>query len=173
MKKSLLFCFALPLLLSGCSCSSGDGVVYTATPLLGLTKDKKIESITSINLSYPYGADIPYINLSEGFSLLAYLRQNMQGDADATYTAKFSATHSMITDERGLTCEVDTDKQTITIAEFDRFLYGNSIDTDPLSPAPSRPSAIKPLPAAMPCPMPISVRTSRRLGKWPLAGIVP
>ena len=149
MKKSLLLCCALPLLLSGCSCSSGDGVVYTATPLLGLNKEKKIESITSINLSYPYGADIPYINLSEGFSLVAYLRQNLQQDADAAYTAKFSATHSTITDERGLTCEVDTDKQTITFAEFDRFLYGDSIDTAPLSPAPvdSKRKAIKLIPS--------------------------
>lgn len=122
------------------SCSGNNG-----TPLYYLNSKQEVEKASEVNLYYPKNNDVPYIALEDGVALASQIRQNTLGGENFNYTISQSDNVAVVTDERGTKATFDMNTQTVTIDNFESFIFGYRDNELPLAPAdiPATTKAIK------------------------------
>ena len=146
MKKFGL-CLILPALMLVTSC---DGLFPSAVPtnfegkvldIYGLV-DGKASLVGNISAAFKKDREMPYVSLKEGFNFLSTVRQEQVGNQRAKYTLTANKDNTVVENERGAKCTIDSAKKTVTYTDFDTF-YAMSMDQNPLAITPESPRALK------------------------------
>ena len=121
MKKfSLLGIAAIAgLALVGCT-NNGDKVetkdVYT------LNKEEKVAKVSTCEILFKNGSDVPYISLDEGTALMSQIRQTQLDDKKYKYELTKGSEEHVIKNETGAKCTINKEKQTLTYSDYDAFI---------------------------------------------------
>lgn len=127
MKKYIPLILTSIMILGGCNASkeedkSADRLVARTFYSYDIEKEE-VES-ESTQIFFKANSEIPYINVKDAFEFINVIRKNKLGQSAYVKTV-VQDKKATVTNDKGATCVLDAETQTITFADYDAFFHND------------------------------------------------